>query len=188
MQRSFAVLCTTLALGLVDATVFRGHRARLSADPSSGECGKGFDEIPGGTQAYFTDAAKKLWTHPSHLTDIDTFKTEFQCWFAYMQTTKCGGLPSKADTRKDKLTEVCLAPDADWKPVWKLFDDVEWKWYKDSFPAKEVDDVEGAYFLQALESAKEVNTKETLCLTLFAIDDGCAEGIIHNHIMLGKTD
>merc|ERR1719482_1469645 len=85
-------------------------RARSGQEPDTA-CGKGFDNLVKGSQAYYNTASVKLWQHPYHTADNATFAKEFKCWFANMCTTKCGGLPSKADARKKPLTEACLADD-----------------------------------------------------------------------------
>merc|ERR1719223_245018 len=100
-----------------------------------------------------------------------------------MSTTKSGGLPSRAGERKDELTKLCMAPDSDWLKVWSKFNDAEFKWFKDSFPAKEIKEGSAIHYKMAMETAKEANKKETLCLTLFTIDDGCVN---IPHIVLGK--
>merc|ERR550532_30814 len=92
--------CTTGVHG----TVLRAQRSGQEPDTS---CGKGFDNLVKGSRDYYATAAVELWTHPYHTNDNATFETELQCWFASMCTTKCGGLPSKADLRKDELTTKC---------------------------------------------------------------------------------
>jgi len=168
------------ALALVAAV--EGAMLRAGQEPDTA-CGKGFENLVAGSQAYYKTAAKELWQHPYHTADIDTYGTEFKCWFGNMATTKCGGLPSQADARKDKLTELCLAPTTDWLPVWNLFSPEEVKWFKDSYPAKETEEGSNIDYKQAMEVAKETNKKETLCLTLFTIDDECVK---YPHIRLGK--
>ena len=38
--------------------------------------------------AYMGTAAKALWQHPYHTADYATFHKEFECWFAFMATSK----------------------------------------------------------------------------------------------------
>merc|ERR1719163_385598 len=102
--RSIVLLALAGALPATDATLLRA-----SQEPDT-SCGKGFDNIVDGSKAYFDTAFKALWSHPSHAQDKSTFNAEFKCWFANMMTTKCGGLPSQADTRKEELTKKCLDP------------------------------------------------------------------------------
>merc|ERR1719498_386029 len=130
------------------------HAAMLRAaqEPDTA-CGKGFDNLVGGSQEYYKTAAKELWNHPYHLTDAATF--------------------------------------------WKKFSANEVKWFKDSYPALPIEgDVktvsvsaneargEGDIsYKQAMNTVKEINKKELLCLTLFTIDDECVK---YPHIRLGK--
>jgi len=181
MQSSIAAL---LALGLFgpgSATLLRSSRAQQEPDTS---CGKGFDNLVKGSQAYYRTAAVELWKHPSHLMDNATFEQELECWFASMCTTKCGNLPSQADTRKKDLTATCLDVTKDWLKVWNMFSHDEVVWFKGNFPANEVgEDDATVHYKQAMETAKEVTKKEMLCLTLFTIDDECVKW---PHIRLGK--
>jgi len=171
-------------------------RTKTAQEPDTA-CGKGFDNLVAGSQEYYKTAAKEIWNHPYHLTDAETFGKEFECWFANMATTKCGGLPSQADARKDKLTKMCKAHDTEWYPIWKMFSPEEVKWFKDSYPALPTEgDVKTVSvsaneprgeadisYKQAMDTAKEINKKELLCLTLFTIDDECVK---YPHIRLGK--
>merc|ERR1719478_1871840 len=102
------------------ATPVRGAMLRARQEPDTA-CGKGFDNLVGGSQEYYKTASIKLWNHPYHTADNATFAKEFECWFANMCTTKCGGLPSQADARKKALTEKCLAHTTEWYPIWKMF-------------------------------------------------------------------
>merc|ERR1719356_2432491 len=112
------VLAAIGALGASAAKLRRSSRTRQDPDTS---CGKGFDGLVKGSQDYYRTAAVELWTHPSHTTDNATFEAEFECWFASMCTTKCGGLPSQAESRKKDLTEKCLDVTVDWLKIWNLF-------------------------------------------------------------------
>merc|ERR1719453_1237480 len=189
MQSSLVIALFALATPVAHSTSLR---ARQEPDTA---CGKGFDNLVGGSQAYF-NTARKLWNHPYHTADFDTFGAEFKCWFAKMATTKCGGLPSQADARKDDLTKMCTAHDTEFMPIWKKFSAEEVAWFKKEYPAEPTEgDVRtvsmGAGFdtntvvnyKEAMASAKEINKKELLCLTLFTIDDECVK---HNHIRLDK--
>merc|ERR1719487_1982483 len=51
----------------------------------------------------------KLFTHPWHTNDNATFEREYECWFANMNTNKCGGLEPNADRRKP-LTKLFTHP------------------------------------------------------------------------------
>merc|ERR1719291_1294595 len=191
--------CSLLALtfaaaGVLGAGAAKFRRQSVSAqtrqDPDT-SCGKGFDNLVKGSQDYYRTAAVELWTHPSHTTDNATFEAEFECWFASMCTSKCGGLPSKADNRKKELTETCQSVQFDWLKVWNMFSEDEVKWFKKMYPSDEVggesemasvaaaqpdsDVVSAVHYKQAMETAKEVNKKELLCLTLFTIDDECVK-------------
>merc|ERR1719356_910485 len=109
------VLIALLGMGSVDAAKLRTHRMQQEPDTA---CGKGFDNLVKGSQDYYRTAAVELWTHPSHTMDNATFEAEFECWFASMCTTRCGGLPSLADKRKAELTKTCLDVKADWLKIW----------------------------------------------------------------------
>ena len=162
---------------------------RAGQEPDTA-CGKGFDNLVDGSQAYYKTAIEKLWTHPYHQADAATFGKEFQCWFAKMNTMKCGGLPSQADARKDDLTEKCLAHDTEWMPIWKHFSKEEVAWFKKEYPGEPIAADENdvttvsmsnaepssvVNYKEAMVTAKEVNKKELLCLTLFTIDDECVK-------------
>mmetsp|Transcript_81828 Transcript_81828/g.230348 ORF Transcript_81828/g.230348 Transcript_81828/m.230348 type:complete len:183 (-) Transcript_81828:88-636(-) len=152
-------------------------RASVRQEPDTA-CGKGFDNLVKGSQDYYRTAAVELFTHPSHTMDNATFEAEFECWFASMCTTKCGGLASQADSRKAKLTEMCQSVEADWLKIWKMFSQDEIKWFKNSYPSDEVEGSEEGsevHYKQAMETAKEVSKKELLCMTLFTIDDECVK-------------
>merc|ERR1719436_1457870 len=129
------LLIALLGVSGAYATKLRAWRARQEPDTA---CGKGFDNLVKGSQDYYRTAAVELWTHPSHTMDNATFEAEFECWFASMCTTKCGGLPSLANTRKGKLTEECKNVQADWLKIWNMFTQEEVKWFKGNYPADEV--------------------------------------------------
>jgi len=191
MQRATATFAVSLALaiGSADAAVLRAHTAQ---EPDT-SCGKGFDNLVKGSQAYYRTAAVELWTHPNRRTDNATFEAEFECWFASMCTTKCGGLPSLADKRKSDLTEKCQSVQANWLNIWNMFTKEEVMWFKKNYPAekqeeegeKEAVETEESviHYKQAMQVAKEVNKKELLCLTLFTIDDECVK---YPYIRLSK--
>merc|ERR1719361_1006704 len=125
MPRSSVALVFALLLavsGAVSGSRFRVERAGQEPDTS---CGKGFENLVPGSRDYYTSAAVKLWTHPYHTMDNATFETELQCWFAAMCTSKCGSLPSQADTRKNKLTAACQSVTSDWYKVWNMFSKAE---------------------------------------------------------------
>merc|ERR1719506_265370 len=187
-MQGFVVAVLALTTPFVDAAMLRAGQEPDTA------CGKGFDNLVKGSQEYYKTAAEKLWSHPYHLTDKDTFGKEFECWFGLMATTKCDGLPSQADARKDELTKKCLAHDTEWMPIWKMFSEAEVTWFKKTYPSlptegdvKTVnmgqDRSEVVNYKEAMETAKEVNKKELLCLTLFTIDDECVK---YPHIRMGK--
>jgi len=183
MQYS-GVLVILLAVGS-NATSLR---ARQEPDTS---CGKGFESLVPGSQAYYKTASIALWTHPYHTADNVTFDKEFQCWFANMNTQKCGGFESQRKARNAKLSEACLAPTVDWMPVYKLFSAGEFKWFKNNFPSMGIttsSNVDGennqmsgkiadsrVSYKMAMETAMVSNKKEALCLTLFTIDDDCVK-------------
>mmetsp|Transcript_177100 Transcript_177100/g.567975 ORF Transcript_177100/g.567975 Transcript_177100/m.567975 type:complete len:183 (-) Transcript_177100:103-651(-) len=174
MKYVAVALAAALAVGCIDAAVLRAH-TRQEPDTA---CGKGFDNLVKGSQDYYRTAAVELFTHPSHTMDNATFEAEFECWFASMCTTKCGGLPSQADARKADLTAMCLSVEADWLKIWKMFSQEEIKWFKNNYPSDEVEGTEvgsEVHYKQAMETAKEVNKKELLCMTLFTIDDECVK-------------
>merc|ERR1719343_26905 len=125
----------------------------LKQDPDT-SCGKGFDNLVKGSQDYYRTAAVELWTHPSHVQDNATFETELECWFASMCTTKCGGLPSQAESRKKALTEKCLSVQADWLKIWNMFSEEEVKWFKKNYPSDEVSEEDEAtvHYKQAMET------------------------------------
>merc|ERR1719291_1308754 len=109
--------CSLLALtfaaaGVLGAGAAKFRRQSVSAqtrqDPDT-SCGKGFDGLVQGSQDYYRTAAVELWTHPSHTTDNATFEAEFECWFAAMCTTKCGGQPQERTQREVPLGAVRLA-------------------------------------------------------------------------------
>ena len=174
MQR----FATALALSLlVQQAAGAALRAGTVQEPDV-SCGRGFDNLVKGSRDYFATASVKLWTHPSHRQDNATFEKELQCWFAQMCTSKCGGLPSQAEDRKEKLTKTCMTWTLDWLPVWKMFSTEEVTWFKKNFPAEETDadvDEPTIHYRQAMHTMKEVSKKELLCLTLFTIDDECVK-------------
>merc|ERR1712078_189938 len=88
MAGVLVVLFLAVSTPVVSSTSLR---ARQEPDTA---CGKGFDNLVGGSQEYFK-TTRKLWNHPYHTADFDTFGAEFRCWFAKMATTKCGGFPSQ---------------------------------------------------------------------------------------------
>lgn len=191
MKGHASVIFALFALG-AQAALLRSQSG-VAQEPDT-SCGKGFDNLVAGSQAYYDTASIKLWAHPYHAADNATFAKEFKCWFALMNTMKCDGLPSQADARKDKLTKSCLAHDTEWYPIWKMFSDAEVKFFKDNYPAVPIEGdkvvvVDNEYksaginYKQAMTTAKEVNKKELLCLTLFTIDDECVKW---PYIRLGK--
>mmetsp|Transcript_114521 Transcript_114521/g.370043 ORF Transcript_114521/g.370043 Transcript_114521/m.370043 type:complete len:185 (-) Transcript_114521:75-629(-) len=169
-----AAALALLSLPGLEGFSLRSGRAAQEPDTT---CGKGFDSLNQGSKDYFATAAVELWKHPYHRMDNATFEDEFECWFASMMTVKCGNLPSRADERKDELTKKCEAPDVHWFKVWNMFTKDEQAWFKKSYPSEEVQG-EGestVHYKQVMETAKEVNKKEVLCLTLFTIDDECVK-------------
>merc|ERR1719198_2855794 len=149
-------------------------QSRVAQEPDTA-CGKGFDNLVAGSQAYYDTASVKLWAHPYHAADNATFAKEFKCWFALMNTMKCDGLPSQAEARKDALTEKCVAHDTEWYPIWKMFSEAEVKFFKDNYPALPIKgDVKvvsmdaseagspGIEYKQAMTTAKEVNKSSFL--------------------------
>mmetsp|Transcript_12167 Transcript_12167/g.23616 ORF Transcript_12167/g.23616 Transcript_12167/m.23616 type:complete len:185 (-) Transcript_12167:59-613(-) len=175
----FVVEVLACAFG-VQGAVLRSQRSGQEPDTS---CGKGFDNLVKGSQDYYATAAVELWSHPYHTMDNATFEQELQCWFASMCTAKCGGLPSQADSRKDELTTKCKSVSSDWLKIWNLFSTDEVKWFKTAFPSAEIEDEKSSIvYKQAMETMKEINKKELLCLTLFTIDDECVK---YKYIRLG---
>merc|ERR1719352_1489126 len=172
------------------AASLRRTAVALGQEPDTA-CGKGFDELVPGSKDYFATASVELFTHPGHLTDNATFATELKCWFAHMNTQQCGGLPSQADARKKPLTAACQSVTATWYDVWNMFSPEEVKYFKAEYPAKQQTEGEelepnskvsaepaGAEVIsykEAMETVKEVDKKEVLCLTLFTIDDECVK-------------
>ena len=140
-------------------------------------CGKGFDGLVAGSQKYYTTATNAIWTHPGRTGQSGTFEQEIQCWFANMNTQKCGGMPSQHGKRTADLTAKCSDVQVDWLQVWNLFSKDEIVWYKKNFPAESLSEDEGdkdaAHYKQAMKTMVELNKKELLCLTLFTIDDEC---------------
>mmetsp|Transcript_6364 Transcript_6364/g.9359 ORF Transcript_6364/g.9359 Transcript_6364/m.9359 type:complete len:185 (-) Transcript_6364:136-690(-) len=168
-------------LAVVAGLIYAGEaallRAKTAQEPDTA-CGKGFENLVQGSQDYYRTAAVELFKHPLHTMDNATFEQEFECWFASMCTTKCGGLPSLAESRKKDLTATCSSVEADWLKVWNFFTQEEVKWFKTNYPAAEVEGSEegtAIYYKQAMQTAKEINKKEMLCLTLFTIDDECVK-------------
>merc|ERR1719266_3061919 len=121
-MKACAILgCVLVAqTAVVEGSGLRALRASLRQEPDTA-CGKGFDELVPGSKDYFATASVELFTHPGHLTDNATFATEFQCWFAHMNTQQCGGLSSQADTRKKALTAACQSVTAGWMDIWGMF-------------------------------------------------------------------
>merc|ERR1719469_986909 len=124
----FLAIAVTAAAALVgaDAALLRS-RTRQEPDTAYG---KGFDNLVKGSQDYYRTAAVELFTHPYHTMDNATFEQEFECWFASMCTTKCGGLASQADSRKKELTKRCMDVTKDWLKIWNLYSEEEVKWFK----------------------------------------------------------
>mmetsp|Transcript_52769 Transcript_52769/g.126038 ORF Transcript_52769/g.126038 Transcript_52769/m.126038 type:complete len:179 (+) Transcript_52769:87-623(+) len=162
-----SALVSLLAVG-VNSFALRAHTQQ---DPDT-SCGKGFDNLVQGSKDYYFTAVQKLWTHPYHLQDKDVFEQELQCWFANMATTKCGGLASQAEKRKSALVEKCTSVEPSWRDIWDMFSEEEVKWFKANYPAETEEESE-IFYKQAMETAKEVDKKELLCMTLFTIDDNC---------------
>merc|ERR1719352_387019 len=172
------------------AASLRALRASMQQEPDTA-CGKGFDELVPGSKDYFATASVELFTHPGHLTDNATFATELKCWFAHMNTQQCGGLPSQADARKKPLTAACQSVTATWYDIWKMYSPEEVAYFKKEYPAKEQTEGEELEvntkvsatpsaetvisYKEAMETVKEVDKKEVLCLTLFTIDDECVK-------------
>mmetsp|Transcript_52665 Transcript_52665/g.104593 ORF Transcript_52665/g.104593 Transcript_52665/m.104593 type:complete len:183 (-) Transcript_52665:14-562(-) len=173
----FVIVALASAAGIHGAVL---RAQRMTQEPSTA-CGKGFDNLVKGSQDYFATAAVELWTHPYHTQDNATFEQELQCWFANMCTTKCGDLPSQALSRQEDLTAKCKSTVPDWQKIWNLFSPDEVKWFKASYPTEELSDGK-VFHLQAMETVKEINKKELLCLTLFTIDDECVK---YPYIRLG---
>mmetsp|Transcript_48860 Transcript_48860/g.116153 ORF Transcript_48860/g.116153 Transcript_48860/m.116153 type:complete len:180 (+) Transcript_48860:67-606(+) len=170
MQR-IVVAASAVALLVLQGAESFALRAHTQQDPDT-SCGKGFDNLIQGSQDYYHTAVQKLFVHPSRAADKDVFEPEFQCWFANMATTKCGGLPSQAEARKSKLVEKCTDVDASWLDVWNLFTHDELVWFKANYPAVQEEE-SSVHYKQSMETAKEVDKKELLCLTLFTVDDNC---------------
>mmetsp|Transcript_22575 Transcript_22575/g.33833 ORF Transcript_22575/g.33833 Transcript_22575/m.33833 type:complete len:184 (-) Transcript_22575:72-623(-) len=173
-MRTLSVVAVVLSALSVDAAQLR---ARATQEPDTA-CGKGFENLVQGSQDYYRTAAVELFKHPLHTMDNATFEQEFECWFASMCTTKCGGLPPLAEQRKKSLTDMCSNVADDWLKIWNLFTQEEVKWFKANYPSAPVEDAESdnkIFYKQAMETAKEVNKKEVLCLTLFTIDDECVK-------------
>jgi len=126
-----------------------------------------------------------LFIHPAHKSDAGTFAPELKCWFANMNTVNCGDLASQAASRKKDLTAKCQDPTVDWLEINKLMKPDEFKWFKQNYPAKPEDeeDPDGFYYKQAMQTVKEIDKKEILCLTLFTIDDECVK---YQYIKLEK--
>merc|ERR1719247_2817136 len=194
MMKGLLFLCALALAPVAHGVVLRGQ-SRLAQEPDTA-CGKGFDNLVKGSQAYYDTASVKLWAHPYHAADNATFAKEFKCWFALMNTMKCYGLPSQAEARKDALTKQCLAHDTEWYPIWKMFSKEEVTFFKKNYPALPnkgdvkvvsmgADEAGSATveYKQAMTTAKEVNKKELLCLTLFTIDDECVKW---PYIRMGK--
>merc|ERR1719345_511049 len=116
------------------AAVAQGASLRAQQEPDTA-CGKGFENLVAGSQEYYKTASVELWNHPYHTADNATFAKEFQCWFALMATTKCDGLASQADARKDALTKSCLAHNTEWMPIWNMFSEAEVAWFKKTYPS-----------------------------------------------------
>merc|ERR1719247_1423056 len=167
-MQGFLVIVLALIAPLAKGVALR---SRTSQEPDTA-CGKGFENLVGGSQEYYKTASVELWNHPYHTADNATFAKEFQCWFALMSTTKCDGLASQAEARKDALTKKCLGHDTEWMPIWKMFNEAESTWFKKTYPSLPTDEStstvsmdnsmtsEGVNYKQAMETAKEVNKKE----------------------------
>jgi hypothetical protein len=157
-----------LLAGLVSARSLT-KLATLVKAPASDLCGdRGFDDLPGGTKAYFDTIPKNLWVHPGNQEGFGVFKDELKCWYSKMIGGKCGGLPAQPD-RKAKLVADCTSDTVDYLTLWNQhFTDAEFKWFKNTYPT-----VEGGDYSEAMKTMKDMNMKEVLCTTLFVIDDGC---------------
>jgi len=91
-----------------------------------------------------------------------------------MVTTKCGDLPSQAESRKKTLTKMCQDVTETAPNVYAEFTSKEVEWFRNSFPVDEEDKYK-ADFRQATTTAYKLNKKEFLCMTLFTIDDKCVD-------------
>jgi len=203
MKASLAAAALLSCAAFTPSAATRRHDASLRSgarqEPDTA-CGKGFDELVKGSKDWFATASVELFRHPGRTTDNATYAREFQCWFAHMTTDKCGGLPSQAATRKPKLTAACQDAKIDWMPVWSMFTTDEVKYFKKEFPSKQYDEEDqllanskvGQYkekgeneinYKEAMETMKEIDKKELLCMTAFAIDDECVK---HSYIRLAK--
>merc|ERR1712194_663662 len=76
-----------------------------------------------------------------------------------------------------ELTAKCRDVQVDWLKIWNLYSAEEVKWFKKNYPSNTVGEKDDSkiHYKQAMETAKEVNKKELLCLTLFTIDDECVK-------------
>ena len=180
MKFTFAAISCSVATVCVQGLL--RNTARQEPDTS---CGKGYDNLVGGSKEYFGTAMTALWTHPGREGQAGTFETELQCWYASMLTNKCGNLPSKYSSRNKELTEKCTSLEADWLQIWNMFDAAEVDYFKKDYPSEPIseDDPDGMSYKQAMETMKTLNKKELLCTTLFVVDDECGA---HEYIRTAK--
>merc|ERR1719440_2399949 len=144
-RRSSAMKVAVLAVALLAlAAVADGKRLlrarQLAAQEPDTTCGKGFDNLGAGSQKYFKTALETIWVHPGRIEQSGTFERELACWFAYMTTEGCGGLESQYSSRNKDLTAKCTDVRVGWLDIWNLFTKAEFKWYKQNFPAKELNE------------------------------------------------
>mmetsp|Transcript_41592 Transcript_41592/g.109799 ORF Transcript_41592/g.109799 Transcript_41592/m.109799 type:complete len:181 (-) Transcript_41592:39-581(-) len=168
-----AALLLPLCAGAV-----RLHLREATADATV--CGKGFENLVDGSRQYFEHAKAALWGHPAA---TDTFEPEEKCWFAAMTTSKCGNLPSLANSRKKELSAKCQDEKVTAVQMWKYLSPDELRWLKKEYPmdwvqtASEptVTEPPTSHHRQVMKTAFDLETKEFLCLTMFTIDDECVK-------------
>eukprot|EP00929_Paragymnodinium_shiwhaense_P099304 TRINITY_DN6090_c0_g1_i2.p1 TRINITY_DN6090_c0_g1~~TRINITY_DN6090_c0_g1_i2.p1 ORF type:complete len:214 (-),score=58.33 TRINITY_DN6090_c0_g1_i2:96-656(-) len=186
MKASFFV--ASAAALLSEASAFLLRRTHTKQDPDT-SCGKGFEALVPGSKDYLLTAQEKLWTHPGQTGMEATFEQELQCWYANMLTNKCGGLPSKYDSRNKDLSAMCTGVGQDDLQVWKMFDDAEKAYFRDNFPAEALAETpeDTTHYKQAMKTMFELNKRETMCMTLFLIDDECGStGLTHIRVFMNE--
>jgi len=163
--------------------LLRVDQAEAGGPPS---CGMAYNKLPDFARGYGNSISAKVCTHPGTKEACRVFDSTMQCWFRYMASDKCDGLPSLFKDRSKKLCEACNDNSAksDWLNIWTFFSDAEKDWWrKNAHPLKDVeikkdDDGEDEHTPEGsheFATAFRLFGKEMMCATLHVFDDKCVK-------------